>query len=85
MMLYHMMRARNGAKASGDICSIVMLAHIIRPWSYTFFRLIETVLGIAVAWLLSLAPKLVQLDEIGLASNGADVLGDPRGNAVKRI
>jgi hypothetical protein len=64
-----MMRAHDGAKATGDICSIVMLAHGTRPWSYTFFRLIET----------------VQSDEIGLASNGADVLSGPKGKAVKRI
>jgi hypothetical protein len=53
-------RAYGGANVSGHTCGIVMLAHGTRPWSCAFFRLIEIVLGIAVAWLLSFGPELVQ-------------------------
>jgi uncharacterized membrane protein YgaE (UPF0421/DUF939 family) len=85
MVLTHMARVPDGARVSGYICGIVMLAHGTRPWSYAFNRLIETVLGIAVAWLLSFVPKLVQVDEIGSSGDGADSLGAARGTAVDRI
>lgn len=42
---------------------IYALEHHASPWSYALFRLIETVLGIAVAVLVSLVPKLIRTDE----------------------
>jgi uncharacterized membrane protein YgaE (UPF0421/DUF939 family) len=85
MLVCHIARLSEGAKVSGYICGIVMLAHGTHPWSYAFFRLTETVLGIAVAWLLSLAPKLIQVEEIGSAGDEADALRTERGTAVGRI
>jgi uncharacterized membrane protein YgaE (UPF0421/DUF939 family) len=64
-VLCHTARMYEGAKVSGYICGTVMIAHGTHPWFYAFFRLLETVLGIAVAWLLSFVSKLVQIDEIG--------------------
>ena len=63
MAICHLLRVSDGAKVAGYICGIVMLAHGAHPWSYAFFRLIETSLGIGVAWLLSLVPRLIHVEE----------------------
>jgi len=63
MLICHLSWAHEGAKVAGYICGIVMLAHGTHPWSYAFFRLIETVLGIGVAWLIAFVPKLIRIDE----------------------
>ena len=63
MAICHLLRISDGAKVAGYICGIVMIAHGEHPWTYAFFRLIETSLGIAVAWLLSLVPKLIHVEE----------------------
>jgi hypothetical protein len=34
-----------------------------KPWSYAYDRLVETMLGIGVAWTISLVPNLIQIDE----------------------
>ncbi|MBZ5494138.1 MAG: FUSC family protein [Acidobacteriia bacterium] len=65
MATCHLLRASDGAKVAGYICGIVMIAHGTHPWVYAFFRLIETSLGIGVAWLLSLVPKLIHVEEPG--------------------
>jgi uncharacterized membrane protein YgaE (UPF0421/DUF939 family) len=61
MCLCHLTPARNGAKVAGYICGIVIISYGSHPWSYAFFRLIETVLGISIAWLISFVPKLVRV------------------------
>jgi uncharacterized membrane protein YgaE (UPF0421/DUF939 family) len=53
---------QDAAKVAGYICGIVLLAHGAQAWSYAFFRLIETVLGIGVATLISYVPKLLRID-----------------------
>ena len=63
MLICHFSSMRGGAKVAGYICGIVMLAHGPKPWSYALFRLIETALGIAVAWLISLVPSIVRINE----------------------
>ena len=63
MSVAHLVRAREGAKVAGYICGIVMLTHGSEPWSYACFRLVETMLGIAVAWSISLVPKLLHPGE----------------------
>lgn len=63
MATCHLLRLPDGAKVAGYICGIVMIAHGTHPWTYAFLRLIETSLGIAVAWLLSLVPKLIHVEE----------------------
>jgi hypothetical protein len=40
-----------------------MFDHGDEPWTYAFFRSVETVLGVAVAWSISLVPKLFGGDQ----------------------
>jgi len=65
MVICILLRGQDVAKVVGYICGIVVLEHGANPWSYAFFRFIETVLGIGVAWLISLVPKLIRTDESG--------------------
>ena len=66
MFLSHLLRLRNSAKVAGYVCGIVLLAFGDHPWDYALHRTIETALGIAMAMLVSLVPKMLPADE----SNG---------------
>ena len=65
MLLSNLLHADDGAKVAGYICGIVLLDHGAEPWSYAFYRLVETMLGIVVAVSISLVPKLIRVDEPG--------------------
>jgi uncharacterized membrane protein YgaE (UPF0421/DUF939 family) len=43
-----------------SLCAIVLLEHTENPWFYAMWRFVETVLGIGVALLVSLLPKLTR-------------------------
>jgi uncharacterized membrane protein YgaE (UPF0421/DUF939 family) len=59
MFLSHLLRLRNSARVAGYVCGIVLLAYGDHPWFYALYRSIETGLGIAMAMLVSLVPKLL--------------------------
>ncbi len=63
MFLSHLLHLQGAAKITGYVCGIVVLEHGAHPWSYALHRLIETILGIGVAILVSLVPKLIPIDK----------------------
>ena len=65
MWMSHLLRLQNSAKLAGFVCGIVVLTFSDHPWEYAANRTIETVLGIAMAMLVSLVPKLLRTNETG--------------------
>ena len=63
MFLTHLLRAPQAARVAGYLCAIVLLEHAADPWVYAFWRFIETILGIIVAMLVGLVPKLIRIEE----------------------
>ena len=62
MMLSYAVGLYPAAKLAGYVCGIVVLAHSDHAWWYAFYRVIETFLGIAMAVLVSLIPKLLRVE-----------------------
>jgi len=62
MLICHISRVNDGAKVAGHIVAVV--AHGTHPWSYAVLRFTETVLGIAVAWLISFVPKVIRSSKL---------------------
>ena len=62
MLLSYVVQLQAAAKLAGYVCGIVVLAHGAHPWSYALYRVIETLLGIAMAVLVSLVPKLMRVE-----------------------
>jgi hypothetical protein len=48
---------------AGYICGVIVLDRSLEPWHHAYSRLIETLLGIVVAWAISYVPKLIRLNE----------------------
>ena len=63
MLACQIIHARDGARVAGYICGIVLLDHSASPWAYAFHRLLETALGVGVAWAISYVPKLIRMAE----------------------
>ena len=59
MFASHLLYLQGAARVAGYVCGIVLLDHGGSPWSYAFFRTIETALGIGAAMSVSVVPKLL--------------------------
>ncbi|HEX5212189.1 MAG TPA: aromatic acid exporter family protein [Pseudolabrys sp.] len=60
MLLCHFFRVSEVFRIAGYTSAIVILSRGIDPWHLAFERLLETALGIAVAWIISCVPKLLR-------------------------
>jgi uncharacterized membrane protein YgaE (UPF0421/DUF939 family) len=58
MLSCHLLPLRDAAKLAGYVCGIILMEQEAAPWSYALYRFAETVLGVAVAVLVSLVPRL---------------------------
>jgi uncharacterized membrane protein YgaE (UPF0421/DUF939 family) len=62
MLLSYMVHLSDAAKLAGYVCGIVVLSHGAHAWPYAVYRVIETFVGIAMAVLVSLVPKLLRVE-----------------------
>ena len=59
MLLSHLLRLPGGVRVAGYVCGIVIFDYGSDPWSYALYRTIETTIGIGLAVVISLVPKLL--------------------------
>jgi uncharacterized membrane protein YgaE (UPF0421/DUF939 family) len=74
MFACHALRLTGGATISGIVSGLLVLEYSAEPWSYALVRTGETLLGIAVAVVVSLVPKLIPV-------GGREPSGDGGGKA----
>jgi uncharacterized membrane protein YgaE (UPF0421/DUF939 family) len=63
MMLSVAVTQLGDPKIAAYLCALIIINFSANPWHYAFYRFIETVLGILVAWAISLVPKLLDIEE----------------------
>lgn len=63
MMLCHTFRIGAGAKVAAFISALVIMDQSANPLTYALYRFVETIIGVGVAWLVSLVPRLIRFDE----------------------
>jgi uncharacterized membrane protein YgaE (UPF0421/DUF939 family) len=64
MLFAEFLGASGGSRIAGYICGLLVIEHPGDAWHYGFFRLLETALGVTVAWLISYVPKLMRADDL---------------------
>ena len=63
MLVCHLLGARDGSRVAGYTSGIIVISQSLDPWMHATLRFVETVLGVAVAWLISYVPKLIRIEE----------------------
>ena len=63
MMLSIAVTQLGDPKIAAYLCALIIINYSDNPWHYAFYRFIETVLGIMVAWAISLVPKLLDIED----------------------
>ena len=64
VFLSHLLGMKDAAKVAGYVCGVVLLAYSDRPWGYAAYRLIETIVGMMIAVMVSFVPKLIKADKL---------------------
>ena len=59
MLVSYGLRMPGAAKVAGYVCGVVIFAHGAQPWAYAYHRTLETLIGVGMAVLVSLVPKLL--------------------------
>jgi uncharacterized membrane protein YgaE (UPF0421/DUF939 family) len=72
MFLSNLLHLHGAARVAGYVCGIVLFTYGDHPWSYAFHRTLETFLGIGLATLVSLSPKLLPTDPPGRHDPGIE-------------
>jgi hypothetical protein len=63
MMLSIVVTQLGDPKIAAYLCALIVINYSDNPFHYAFYRFIETVLGIVVAWAISLIPRLIEIAE----------------------
>ena len=63
MMLSIAITQLGDPKIAAYLCALIVINYSENPLHYALYRFIETVLGIVVAWAISLVPKLVEIED----------------------
>jgi uncharacterized membrane protein YgaE (UPF0421/DUF939 family) len=63
MMLSVAVTQLGDPKIAAYLCALIVINYGDQPFHYAYYRFIETVLGIVVAWAISLVPKLIEIAE----------------------
>jgi uncharacterized membrane protein YgaE (UPF0421/DUF939 family) len=63
MFAFRAVGMSDAAKLAGYVTALIVLQHTGHPWMYATDRVIETLLGVCVAVLVSFVPQLAREDE----------------------
>ena len=63
MLVSDLVQGKDGVRVAGFTCGIIIVTVGSEPWHFAFDRLMETLIGVVVAWAVSHVPKLIRIDE----------------------
>jgi uncharacterized membrane protein YgaE (UPF0421/DUF939 family) len=63
MMLSIAVTQLGDPKIAAYLCALIIINYPDHPLHYAFYRFVETVLGILVAWMISLVPKFFDIED----------------------
>lgn len=61
MLISDLVQGKDGVRVAGFTCAIIIATVGDAPWHFAFDRLVETLIGVVVAWAVSHIPKLIRL------------------------